>query len=81
MNYDNDEVEKLISEYGLSLKDMREELLHVSGDLDKLQAFSSRYVDYKAGWYQDLEGNLYKYDGVIWDVVPSKQLPELEFLG
>lgn len=38
-------------------------------------------VDQKPGWYQDLKGNLYKYDGVVWDVVPENKPDELEFLG
>lgn len=32
------------------------------------------------GWFQDLAGNLYHYDGVVWDVVPDSSL-ELQFLG
>lgn len=35
----------------------------------------------EAGWYQDREGKLYRYDGVIWDEVPEVRLAELEFLG
>lgn len=33
------------------------------------------------GWYQDADGNLYKYDGVVWDVVPDGKVEDLEFLG
>ena len=35
----------------------------------------------EAGWYQDADGTLYNYDGVVWDEVPKDRLSELEFLG
>jgi hypothetical protein len=35
----------------------------------------------EAGWYQDRDGNLYNYDGVIWDEVPKDRISELEYLG
>jgi hypothetical protein len=35
----------------------------------------------EAGWYQDKNGNLYQYDGVVWDEVPKDRVSELEFLG
>ena len=40
-----------------------------------------KYVDVLAGWYQDREGKLYKYDGVVWDEVPEVKASELEYLG
>lgn len=33
------------------------------------------------GWYQNSRGDLYHYDGVIWDEVPNEQIKDLEFLG
>jgi hypothetical protein len=36
---------------------------------------------YKAGWYQDKEGKLYHYDGVLWDEVPEEKVVNLEHLG
>jgi hypothetical protein len=33
------------------------------------------------GWHQDSSGNLYHYDGVIWDVVPEMRVNQLEYLG
>lgn len=39
------------------------------------------FVPTEAGWYQDREGKLYKYDGVVWDEVPAGRLSELEYLG
>lgn len=38
-------------------------------------------LDIKAGWYQDKQGNLYQYDGVIWDDVPNSRIEDLEYLG
>ena len=33
------------------------------------------------GWYQNSVGDLYHYDGVVWDDIPSEKIEELEFLG
>lgn len=33
------------------------------------------------GWYQDSVGELYHYDGVVWDNVPKEKIDDLEFLG
>jgi len=33
------------------------------------------------GWYQNSAGDLYHYDGVVWDDIPSEKIEELEFLG
>lgn len=35
----------------------------------------------KKGWYQNSAGDLYHYDGVVWDNVPQEKTEELEFLG
>ncbi len=45
------------------------------------QVLPTKFVDYKAGWYQDRDGNLYQYDGVVWDVVPETASGNLEYLG
>lgn len=37
--------------------------------------------DLKEGWYQNGEGQLYHYDGVVWDEVPSERIDKLEYLG
>lgn len=42
---------------------------------------NSATVELMPGWYQDKAGNLHKYDGTIWDVVPEVLLNELEYLG
>lgn len=38
-------------------------------------------LEIRAGWYQDGQGNLYQYDGVIWDEVPKDRVENLEYLG
>ena len=38
------------------------------------------YSAAEAGWYQSGSGDLYHYDGIIWDEVPARGL-KLEFLG
>jgi hypothetical protein len=35
----------------------------------------------EAGWYQDRDGTLYNYDGVVWDEVPKERIEKLEYLG
>lgn len=38
-------------------------------------------VELHPGWYQSASGELYHYDGVIWDKVPYEDLTKLEYLG
>lgn len=38
-------------------------------------------ADVATGWYQNSVGDLYHYDGVIWDTVPKERIKDLEFLG
>lgn len=33
------------------------------------------------GWYQNSKGELFHYDGTIWDNVPEERLQALEYLG
>ena len=35
----------------------------------------------ESGWYQNGNGDLFHYDGVIWDNVPKEEMKELEYLG
>lgn len=35
----------------------------------------------RQGWYQNKKGDLYHYDGVVWDKVPEEQIKSLEYLG
>lgn len=35
----------------------------------------------RQGWYQNSAGDLYHYDGVVWDNVPQEKTEDLEFLG
>jgi hypothetical protein len=38
-------------------------------------------LDIPAGWYQNIKGSLYHYDGVVWDEVPDWDIKQLEYLG
>lgn len=33
------------------------------------------------GWYQNSKGDLFHYDGIVWDDVPGESIKDLEFLG
>ena len=33
------------------------------------------------GWYQNSKGDLFHYDGIVWDNVPGESIKDLEFLG
>lgn len=53
--------------------------------LDFARDRKGRFTDYKPnpteGWYQNSAGELFHYDGVVWDQVPEETLNNLEFLG
>jgi hypothetical protein len=68
--------------YFEGLSELKTELLEIDNAIEVIRDKTkpNRFVDYKAGWYQDLKGNLYKYDGVVWDVVPGRDT-KVEFLG
>lgn len=42
---------------------------------------SMKDQDKGIGWYQDTEGNLWHFDGSVWDVVPEQMTKRLEYLG
>jgi hypothetical protein len=44
-------------------------------------SFTRDHVELEPGWYQDSQGDLFKYDGVVWNEVPSEPLKNLEYLG
>lgn len=48
------------------------------GDLEKLKFMDPNTTP---GWYQNLKGELFHYDGVIWDTVPNEKIKDLEYLG
>lgn len=73
-----DEIDRLLSGLNSGYKEALLDLMDIKQDIETVP--KERYVDYKAGWYQDLSGNLYKYDGVVWDVVPGRDT-KVEFLG
>jgi len=60
-----------------------EETIKAYRNLGMLRDDTGRWIehDLKAGWYQDGGGNLYRYDGVIWDEVPKERVEKLEYLG
>lgn len=43
--------------------------------------FMNPGVDFGSGWYQNRKGELFHYDGVVWDVVPAESIKDLEYLG
>lgn len=78
--FDHTVADEVIKYFEKDFSEIKDELTDISDSLDK-KIKPNRYVDYKSGWYQDLKGNLYKYDGVVWDNVPGLETGELEFLG
>lgn len=40
-----------------------------------------RFVEIVVGWYQNSRGDLFHYDGTVWDNVPNEKINDLEFLG
>jgi hypothetical protein len=58
---------------------LREKLDYL--DLKKSMQSSVTVEGVQVGWYQDVAGSLYHYDGVIWDVVPAAEISRLEYLG
>lgn len=53
--------------------------LYVSSNQESKPARQVKVSD--AGWYQNSDGKLFHYDGVVWDEVPSEKQGDLEFLG
>lgn len=39
------------------------------------------HTEIEEGWYQNSRGDLFHYDGVVWDDVPVERVQDLEFLG
>ncbi len=52
-------------------------------EIEKLLAESEKVETHKIGWYQDLNGNLYQFDGKEWmgNIPSRKQVETLEYLG
>lgn len=38
-------------------------------------------VEILKGWYQNSRGDLFHYDGTVWDEVPNERIKDLEYLG
>ena len=62
-----------------------EEALAWTASKDSREEERLRNLEFTAelseGWYQNLKGELFHYDGLIWDVVPREKITELEYLG
>jgi hypothetical protein len=39
------------------------------------------FEEVEPGWYQDKKGDLFFYDGIVWDIVPTVKISDLEYLG
>lgn len=79
-----DEVAQLLGVMAEDYEIVKNELLDIQDSLEeetRPKAGRFPHVEYQTGWYQDLDGNLYKYDGIVWDVVPETRTGRLEFLG
>ena len=50
-------------------------------NLNFLRDDKGRFTDIVNGWYQNSRGDLFHYDGIVWDNVPSERVSNLEFLG
>ncbi len=52
-------------------------------EVKKLLTESEKVETHKIGWYQDLNGNLYQFDGKKWlgNIPSRKQVETLEYLG
>lgn len=70
-----EQVEQAVGEDGV--RNVKEAMEWDRRDLERAM---QRFKD-QPGWYQDIDGRLYKYDGVVWGVVPGCALSELEYLG
>lgn len=42
---------------------------------------NGKFIETVVGWYQNSKGDLFHYDGTIWDEVPDEKISSLEFLG
>ena len=58
-----------------------EDVLEKYENLEFLRDDKGRFIEAVNGWYQNVKGELYHYDGVVWDNVPNEKVSELEYLG
>jgi len=76
--------QRLIREGYLDLdKDINELMMKEMNyyEASEMLSSSATVEGVKVGWYQNSKGDLYKYDGLIWDVVPAENISTLEYLG
>lgn len=75
MNFINTPVyDKIVEEFGENLPEFLK---------DTKRDSKGRWTDLEIaqGWYQNVSGDLFHYDGVVWDSVPAESIKDLEFLG
>ena len=41
----------------------------------------AREIKFENGWYQNSRGDLFHYDGTVWDVLPDEPFKSLGYLG
>lgn len=82
----NDILRAIQEEYRERL--IRDGYLDLDKDINELMMKEMNYYQppvivegVKVGWYQDSKGELFHYDGVVWDVVPDGRIDQLEYLG
>jgi hypothetical protein len=64
-----------------SLEEVNPEAERKYRELDFIKSERSKFTEAVMGWYQNSDGDLFHYDGVIWDKIPKEAIQELEFLG
>ena len=71
-----------LEERDRELKEDRDRLLRTLKFFEDVEDLGSvKHGETKPGWYQDIDGYLYLYDGVVWDEVPPMPIKDLEYLS
>lgn len=71
-----------LEERDRELKEDRDRLLRTLKFFEDVEdPRATKREEIKPGWYQDIDGHLYSYDGVVWDEVPPMPTKDLEYLG
>lgn len=71
----------------LSIKMMKLHVVASEGSFEELDFIKEPKLKYRqpevltVGWYQNNIGDLFHYDGLVWDIVPTERESELEYLG
>lgn len=71
-----------LEERDRELKEDRDRLLRTLKFFEDVEdPRAVKHEEIKPGWYQDIDGYLYLYDGVVWDEVPPMPIKDLEYLS